>query len=61
MRRILADHARRHNLKRDGDVQHISLEEAALVGGETAADLVALDDAMNALTRIGPRKGFTGN
>ena len=56
MRRILVEHARRRNLKRGGDVQHVSLEEAALVGEEQAADLVALDDAMNVLTRIDPRK-----
>ena len=56
MRRILVEHARRHNLKRGGDVQHVSLEEAALVGGERTADLVTLDDAMNALARIDPRK-----
>src|SRR5450631_2921972 len=47
MRRILVDHARRHNLKRGGDVPHVSLEEAALVGDDRAADLVALDDALN--------------
>src|SRR5881409_924855 len=56
MRRILVEHARRHNLKRGGGVQHVSLEEAAIVGGEQDADLVALDDAMNALARIDPRK-----
>src|SRR6266851_4391260 len=28
MRRILVDHARRHNLKRGGHVPHFSLEEA---------------------------------
>src|SRR5438093_1350401 len=33
MRRILVEQARRHNLKRGGDVQHVSLEEAAVVGG----------------------------
>src|SRR5229473_546215 len=33
MRRILVEHARRHNLKRGGGVPHVSLEEAALVGG----------------------------
>jgi RNA polymerase sigma factor (TIGR02999 family) len=55
MRRILVDHARRHNLKRGGDVQHVSLDEAAAVGGE-GTDLVVLDDAMNALARIDPRK-----
>jgi RNA polymerase sigma factor (TIGR02999 family) len=56
MRRILVEHARRHNLKRGGGVQHVSLEEAAVVGGDRAADLVALDDAMNALARLDPRK-----
>lgn len=55
MRRILVDHARRHNLKRGGDVQHVSLEQAAVVAADEA-DLVALDDAMNALGRIDPRK-----
>jgi RNA polymerase sigma-70 factor, ECF subfamily len=56
MRRILVEHARRHNLKRGGAVAHVALEEAAEVGGERAAELVALDDAMNALARLDPRK-----
>jgi len=56
MRRILVDHARRHNLKRGGRVQHVSLEETAMVGGDRAADLLALDDAMDALARIDLRK-----
>jgi RNA polymerase sigma-70 factor, ECF subfamily len=56
MRRILVDHARRHNLKRGGGVEHVALEEAAVVGGGQGPDLVALDDAMNALARIDPRK-----
>ena len=56
MRRILVEHARRHNLKRGGGVQHVSLEQAAVVGGDDDADLVALDDAMNALARLDPRK-----
>jgi RNA polymerase sigma factor (TIGR02999 family) len=56
MRRILVDHARRHNLKRGGGVQHVSLDEAAVVGGDQDADLVALDNAMNALLLIDPRK-----
>src|SRR5438876_268435 len=56
MRRILVERARRDNLKRGGDVRHVSLEEAAAVGGARAADLVALDDAMNALARLDPRK-----
>ena len=56
MRRILVDHARRHNLKRGGGVPHVSLDEAAIVGGEPATDFVALDDALNALARLDPRK-----
>ena len=56
MRRILVEHARRHNLKRGGGVQHDSLEEAAVVGGDQDTDLMALDDAMNALARIDARK-----
>ena len=56
MRRILVEHARRHNLKRGGAVQHVSLEEAAEVGQGRPTDLVALDDAMNALGRFDARK-----
>ena len=55
MRRILVDHARRHNLKRGG-VQHVSLDEAVVISGDRAGDIVALDDAMNALARFDPRK-----
>jgi RNA polymerase sigma-70 factor (ECF subfamily) len=56
MRRILVEHARRRNLKRGGGVPHVSLEETAIVGEDRAADLAALDDAMNALARLDPRK-----
>ena len=56
MRRILVDHARRHNVKRGAGVQHLDLDEAAVVGGDRTADLVALDDAMTALARLDPRK-----
>jgi RNA polymerase sigma-70 factor, ECF subfamily len=56
MRRILVDHARRHNMKRGGGVQHVSLDETAIVGGDRAADLVALDDALDALARLDSRK-----
>jgi RNA polymerase sigma-70 factor (ECF subfamily) len=56
MRRILVEHARRHNLKRGGNVQHVSLEETAVVGGDRSADLVALNEAMDALARLDPRK-----
>jgi RNA polymerase sigma factor (TIGR02999 family) len=56
MRRILVDHARRHNLKRGGNVQHVSLDEAAVVGGDQDVDLIALDRALEGLERIDPRK-----
>jgi RNA polymerase sigma factor (TIGR02999 family) len=56
MRRILVEHARRHNQRRGGNVPHVSLDEAALVGGDRAADLVALDDALNTLAQLDPRK-----
>ena len=56
MRRILVDHARRHNLKRGGGVQHVALEDSAIVGATPDEDLVALDEAMHALAQIDPRK-----
>jgi len=56
MRRILVEHARRRNLKRGGGVAHITLEDAVVANGQPGADLVALDDAMNALARFDPRK-----
>jgi len=56
MRRILIEHARRHNQKRGGGVAHVSLEEAALVRGDRLGDLVALDDALNALAELDARK-----
>jgi len=56
MRRILVEHARRHNLKRGGGVQHVVLEDTAVIGGERDEDLVALDDALHALASIDSRK-----
>src|SRR5580700_7568777 len=56
MRRILVEHARKKNLKRGVGLQRISLEEAAVLGAGRSTDLVALDDAMNALARVDPRK-----
>ena len=58
MRRILVEHARRHNVKRGRGVQHVSLDEVVVVaqGGEANTDLVALDEALVTLARIDPRK-----
>lgn len=56
LRRILVEHARRRNLKRGAGIRHVSLDEVAVSGAGRSADLVALDDAMNALARLDPRK-----
>ena len=57
MRRILVDFARAHrNLKRGGEAQRVSLDEALLAPQETDADLVALDEALTALAAIDPRQ-----
>ena len=52
LRRILVEHARRRNLKRGAGIRHVSLDEVAVSGAGRSADLVALDDAMNALARL---------
>jgi RNA polymerase sigma factor (TIGR02999 family) len=56
MRRILVEHARRHNLKRGRGIQHVSFDEAVVVSADPGVDLVALDDALKALARVDPRK-----
>jgi len=56
MRRILVEHARRHNLKRGGNVPHVALDDAAIIGGDRDADLVLLDEAMNTLAQFDARK-----
>jgi RNA polymerase sigma factor (TIGR02999 family) len=60
MRRILVDHARGHNVKRGAGVQHVALDDVAVVTpdrtADPGADFVALDDALNALARLDPRK-----
>jgi RNA polymerase sigma factor (TIGR02999 family) len=57
MRRILVDFARsRGYLKRGAGVRPLSLERAPDIFQRTHPDLVALDDALNALAAIDPRK-----
>jgi RNA polymerase sigma-70 factor, ECF subfamily len=56
MRRILVDHARRHNAKRGANAEHVSLEAEAVVCADRSDDFVALDDALNALAERAPRK-----
>ena len=56
MRRILVEQARRHNIKRGRGVRHVPLDETAVVSEDRSVDFVALDDALNALARLDPRK-----
>ena len=57
MRRVLTDFARsRGYLKRGGDSPHVALDQALLLCLEPPADLVALDDGLNALAAFDPRK-----
>lgn len=58
MRRILVDFARdRQYLKRGGGALQVSLAEAAALTVERSHDLLALDEALTALTDLDPRKG----
>jgi RNA polymerase sigma-70 factor (ECF subfamily) len=57
MRRVLLDHARRHmRAKRTGGALKVSLDEAAVVSEARAADLIALDDALERLAAVDARK-----
>ena len=56
MRRILVDHARRHNLKRGRGIPHVPLVEGAVVDVTRGPDLVALDDALDGLAALDRRK-----
>ena len=56
MRRILVDYARRHRaLKRGGERERISLDDAALVAEERADTLIALDEALKRLSELEER------
>jgi RNA polymerase sigma factor (TIGR02999 family) len=58
MRHILIDHARAHARdKRGGGALHVELNEAAVMGGEGASELVALDEALRELEEVDPQKG----
>ena len=57
MRRVLVDFARSKGYqKRGGGAQKVSLDEALIVSSEPGADLVALDDALDALAAFDARK-----
>jgi RNA polymerase sigma factor (TIGR02999 family) len=57
MRRILVDHARRHQAeKRGGFQQRLSLDEAVDYSQTRDVDLVKLDDALTALAKFDARQ-----
>jgi RNA polymerase sigma-70 factor, ECF subfamily len=57
MRHILLDRARRRvAVKRGGAVPRLNLDEVPDIGSGRARELVALDDALNALAKVDPRK-----
>ena len=57
MRRIVVDHARAHaQKKRGGDAQRISLDETAVLSRQPARELIALDESLNNLAVIDPRR-----
>ena len=57
MRRILVDHARsRRYLKRGGASPRVTFDEGLAVSARHSPDLVALDDALESLARVNPRK-----
>ena len=58
IRRILVDAARARRMqKRGGDAERVTLDETLAISNEPGPDLVALDDALNVLSEIYPRKG----
>jgi len=57
VRRILLDHARRQNAeKRGGKATVLTLDEGLVAEPERDIDLVALDEALNALAELDPQQ-----
>lgn len=57
MRRILLNHARdRVAGKRGGRAEHVDVEEAAVLSSEKSKELIALDEALDALAKIDKTK-----
>ena len=57
MRRILIDHARKHQAQKRGSGGiKLALDEAIDVADERASDLIALDEALKALAEFDPQK-----
>jgi RNA polymerase sigma factor (TIGR02999 family) len=57
MRHILIDHARRRSYtKHGGEARQVSLDEASAMSLERAAELIALEEALDELAELDPRK-----
>jgi RNA polymerase sigma factor (TIGR02999 family) len=57
MRRVLVDFARERGYqKRGGGSRHVTLDESLLIAQAPDANLVALDEGLNALAEVDPRK-----
>jgi RNA polymerase sigma factor (TIGR02999 family) len=60
MRRILVDHARgQKRAKRGGAINKTSLEESLAIPVGQDANIIELDEALNALAAVDPRKAKT--
>jgi RNA polymerase sigma factor (TIGR02999 family) len=57
MRRVLVDEARkRHYQKRGGEFTRIELDETVMAADQREFDLLALDEALERLAKVAPRK-----
>lgn len=57
MRRILIDYAKaQHRDKRGGGAPLLELDDNVAVAGGRTLELIALDDALNALAKLDPRQ-----
>ena len=56
IRRLLVDHARKHGSARRGGALQVPLDEALLGSRARGIEVEPLDEALNSLARIDPRK-----
>jgi RNA polymerase sigma-70 factor (ECF subfamily) len=56
MRRVLVDFARRRPKSGEGEIRHVSLENAACLTPEKDVDLIRLDEALRELAKFDARK-----
>jgi RNA polymerase sigma-70 factor (ECF subfamily) len=57
MRQILVDHARAHGAAKRGADRMVELDTSVVLPQARNTDLVALDDALNALTKLDEQQG----